>query len=167
MSPDQEALVLGHTSIVESVVVPYRRARPLWGDDFAGAGYEGLCQAAKRWDPHGGASFKNWAWIRVRGAVCDEWRRLVGTTAMLTVSLEEATISEPADMRPGPDALACGVDVEEILGRLDPAQLPLARAILVEGLTLRQVADTRGVTESRVCQQMGAVRSSLRRLVAA
>lgn len=44
-------------------------------DDLVSAGYEGLVQAAQRYDPHSGTPFVAFAHYRVRGAMLDAARR--------------------------------------------------------------------------------------------
>jgi RNA polymerase sigma factor for flagellar operon FliA len=52
-----------------------RRVRHLGEDELVSAGYEGLVQAALRYDPKSGVPFAAWAHYRVRGAMIDAGRR--------------------------------------------------------------------------------------------
>ena len=74
--------------------------------DLLSAGNEALVDAARRYDPEGGRSFKSWAWLRVRGAMINASyaneparKRLHNATAILERSqsiLEETHQREPA-----------------------------------------------------------------------
>jgi RNA polymerase sigma factor FliA len=53
-----------------------QRDMPTWVrvDDLVGPGHEGLVDAARRFDPERGSSFRNYAYYRVRGTMID-WVR--------------------------------------------------------------------------------------------
>ncbi|MEZ4753616.1 MAG: sigma-70 family RNA polymerase sigma factor [Bdellovibrionota bacterium] len=44
-------------------------------DEYVASGYLGLVEAAERFDPSQGTSFKNYAFLRIRGAIIDNIRR--------------------------------------------------------------------------------------------
>lgn len=74
MRSDQERLVLDNLAIVHSVVGKML-IDPRLVEDAHAAGYEGLVEAAVRFDPTRGYKFSSYAFPRVRGAVIDMLRR--------------------------------------------------------------------------------------------
>lgn len=75
-APDLESLVLAHLPLVGHCVgeVISRLPAHVDRDDLAGAGVEGLLQAARSWRPETGVPFSAHARTRVRGAIVDELR---------------------------------------------------------------------------------------------
>lgn len=73
---DVDALVLQHLPLVGHCVAEVMSRVPshVDRDDLAGAGVEGLLQAARSWRPETGVPFSAHARTRIRGAVIDELR---------------------------------------------------------------------------------------------
>jgi RNA polymerase sigma factor for flagellar operon FliA len=120
---DVDALVLANLPLVGHCVgeVMSRVPAHVDRDDLAGAGVEGLLQAARSWRPETGVPFSAHARTRIRGAVIDElrgsdWatrgtrsraRRAAETTEQLTSALGRTpTTDELAD--------AMGVDADHV-----------------------------------------------------
>ena len=74
----RERLILSYAPMVRYIAS--RKLRELPGhcelDDLASAGLVALMEAVDRFDPAKGASFEQYAWTRVSGAIVDELRRL-------------------------------------------------------------------------------------------
>ena len=70
-------LVEQHASLVRRIAVHLAARLPasVEIDDLCQAGMIGLLEAARSFDPQGGASFETFAGIRIRGAMIDELRR--------------------------------------------------------------------------------------------
>jgi RNA polymerase sigma factor for flagellar operon FliA len=73
----RDRLVLSYAPMVKYLAT--RKVRELPGhialDDLVSAGLIGLMQAADRYNPDRGATFEQFAWTRVSGAITDEIRR--------------------------------------------------------------------------------------------
>ena len=74
----RERLILAYAPMVRYIAS--RKLKELPGhcelDDLASAGLVALMEAVERFDPAKGASFEQYAWTRVSGAIVDELRRL-------------------------------------------------------------------------------------------
>jgi RNA polymerase sigma factor for flagellar operon FliA len=77
-TPEQQALIFSMLPLVKTVVGRIAMTLPshIRQEDLLSAGVIGLMDAARRFDPSKGTSFKNYAATRVRGAVLDELRKL-------------------------------------------------------------------------------------------
>jgi RNA polymerase sigma factor for flagellar operon FliA len=222
-------LVLTHAPLVKYIVFKKVRELPARCDveDFISCGLEALIASIDRYDPDKGATFEQFVWTRIHGAVLDElrrqdwaprslrrWERDIHKAReqftsvqgrrpsreeladMLAVSVEELrrreddvavsdvtslntlVISEEESTVERVDTLAAGDD------RLDPEQaaetqeakerfrrafeqLPqrerqVAVLLYVKNLTLREIGDILGVSESRVCQIHGQLKRTLK-----
>lgn len=77
-APTRDSLIVGNLPLVGHVVAEIMSKVPshVDRDDLAGAGVEGLVQAADTWRPGTGVPFGAFARTRVRGAMVDELRRV-------------------------------------------------------------------------------------------
>ncbi|MFL5782887.1 MAG: sigma-70 family RNA polymerase sigma factor [Thermoleophilaceae bacterium] len=73
----RDRLVIAYAGIVKHIVYRKVRELPAWCevDDLLSCGIEALIAAVDRFDPGRGATFEQYAWTRVHGAVLDELRR--------------------------------------------------------------------------------------------
>jgi len=73
----RDRLVLSYAPMVKYLATRKVRELPshIALDDLVSAGLIGLMQAADRFDPEKGATFEQFAWTRVSGAITDEIRR--------------------------------------------------------------------------------------------
>ena len=73
----RDRLVIAYAGIVKHIVYRKLRELPAWCevDDLLSCGLEALIAAVDRFDPQRGATFEQYAWTRVHGAVLDELRR--------------------------------------------------------------------------------------------
>lgn len=77
MNSDKDGLILEYKNFVHQVVGSLINSMGLPSsmfEEYASAGYLGLVEAAERFDPTRGASFKTFAFLRIRGAVIDSIR---------------------------------------------------------------------------------------------
>ena len=74
----RDRLVLTLAPLVKYIV--YKKIKEIPArcevDDFISCGLEALLRSIDRFDPSRGASFEQFAWTRIHGAVLDELRRL-------------------------------------------------------------------------------------------
>jgi RNA polymerase sigma factor for flagellar operon FliA len=77
-SASRDRLILSYAPMVRHIAS--RKVRELPGhcdlDDLASSGLVALMESIERFDPAKGASFEQYAWTRVAGALVDELRRL-------------------------------------------------------------------------------------------
>lgn len=91
MNEDRSELVERHLDLARRAAALYHpRVRAhVELDELVAMGTIGLAEAARRYDPKGGAAFRTFAWYRVQGAVVDGLRRLTnlprGVWAQITV----------------------------------------------------------------------------------
>jgi RNA polymerase sigma factor for flagellar operon FliA len=73
----RDRLVIAYAGVVKHIVYRKVRELPAWCevDDLLSCGLEALIAAVDRFDPERGATFEQYAWTRVHGAVLDELRR--------------------------------------------------------------------------------------------
>jgi len=99
MTAEQESLVAGALPLMEKVIAKYVRRLPTHADRDAvrGAGLEGLCRAAKRFDPAMGQSaFSSYAYRRVVGSMLDECRTLDPNPRFTERRTTEISLEVPA-----------------------------------------------------------------------
>lgn len=78
MGARRNELIADHQDYTHGVVRRLIRTMGLPGslfDEFVSAGYLGLVEAADRYDESAGVTFKNFAFLRIRGAVIDSIRQ--------------------------------------------------------------------------------------------
>lgn len=76
-SIERELLIEKHTAFVHKIVkstIKVMRLPQRSYNDYVSAGYLGLVEAAERFDPTNGVSFRGFAYLRVRGAIIDSIR---------------------------------------------------------------------------------------------
>jgi RNA polymerase sigma factor FliA len=209
----------------------YRKVRelPAWCevDDLLSCGLEALIASVDRFDPERGATFEQYAWTRVHGAVLDElrrqdwaprplrrWERDIAKanehfaaihrrrpsedeladamgiereqldklqqdlqaselTSLNSLVLDEedgqveridTILSEASELDPE-SATATNQAKEKFrraFGRLSERERELAVLLYVKNLTLREIGDVMGVSESRVCRLHARLKQRLR-----
>lgn len=149
-------------------------------DDLFSAGFLGLMAAKQKYDPSQGASFKTYAYHRIRGAVLDELRRMDPLPRSQRESAKREGRQPPRFL-----GLPCDEDgqasiASEELGdsvegddtkaalRREMERLPEKMRIVMEsyyqkGLKMREIASLMGLTESRVSQIHSNAIARLRR----
>jgi len=213
-APVSEDQITDYLPLVNSIarkVANYLRP-PLSFEDLVSAGTIGLLKAARDFDGSFGASFKTYAYIRIKGAVLDELRSVSMLPSHLNRQVKELMalsqrILDETGVPPTDDELArqLGISQDQVYSLLDGARAQrflslqggdeespslesglcatgvespdqeMERTELVEGmsaaigelddkrrqivvlyyqqhLTMRQIAEVLGITESRVSQ---------------
>ena len=161
--------------VVKMIARQMKRALPAQVDveDLESAGYFGLIDAAKRYDPGRKTKFETFASIRIRGAILDELRRLdwvprlvrqrkeepIGMTGFSDIASglptededdAEFIIEDPTeDLRIN---LEVRLKLEDAISVLKPKYQEAVRLYYFDGWTLRETAGYMNTTESRVCQ---------------
>ena len=226
-------LVMTFAPLVKYIV--FKKVRELPArcevEDFISCGLEALIASIDRFDPDKGATFEQFAWTRIHGAVLDELRRLDWAPRSLRrwerdinkardqftslhgrrptrEELADMLAVTPEELRRRQDDIAVSdvtslnalvisddeTTVERIDtvaacdSRLDPEQAATAQAakdkfrrafdtlpqrerevavlLYVKNLTLREIGDILGVSESRVCQIHSQLKRTLKRQLA-
>ena len=215
----RDRLVLAYAGIVKHIVYRKIRELPAWCevDDLLSCGIEALIAAVDRFDPTRGATFEQYAWTRVHGAVLDElrrqdwaprplrrWERDIGRareqfaaihrrpptsdeladalaidreqldklqqdlhaselTSLNSLVLDdedsqveriETILSDAAELDPerATELTQAKERFRRAFGRLAERERELAVLLYVKNLTLREIGDVLGVSESRVCR---------------
>ncbi|MBI1945889.1 MAG: sigma-70 family RNA polymerase sigma factor [Deltaproteobacteria bacterium] len=176
LQQNDRATVMQYLPLVERVAkrVARRLPRSVALDDLVGAGSLGLIDAVKRFDPARAPSFSAYAELRIRGAILDHLRALDWLPRSMRASVKrgesDAAVLSIDDRRgPGCDGFAANqpsastvLEQREQRDRLSAAIAALperTRRVLglyyVDELTLKEVGQVLGVTESRACQLHG------------
>src|SRR5947208_447326 len=145
----RDRLILGYSPLVKYVAGRLGSGLPAHVDeqDLVSYGLLGLIGAIERFDPDRDVKFETYAIARIRGAIIDELRALDW--------VPRSVRSRARDIERAITAL------EAKLGRAptdeEIAQLPEGEKLVVtlyyyEELTLREIGEVLGVTESRVSQ---------------
>jgi RNA polymerase sigma factor (sigma-70 family) len=154
--------------------------RSVWVGDAESAALVGLWKAARSWN--GTGEFRSWAWLRVRGSVLDEYRRLTHRNrstrcACAGADLDCATCGGTG--RPLPPLMVSlderesdnhfrGLVEEQLAEVLDLANACLRGRELevvllsLDGLLLADIGRLWGTTESNACQAMIKAKKRLR-----
>ena len=230
----RDRLVLEYAGVVKHIVYRKIRELPAWCevDDLLSCGIEALIAAVDRFDPDRGATFEQYAWTRVHGAVLDElrrqdwaprplrrWERDIGraTEQFIAIHGRRPTDEELADAmgidREHLDRLRHDLQSSELTslnslvldeenstverietlpsreGSMDPEhatanaeakdkfrrafarlserERELAVLLYVKNLTLREIGEVLGVSESRVCRLHARLKARLREALSA
>ena len=230
----RDRLVIEYAGIVKHIVYRKLRELPAWCevDDLLSCGLEALIAAVDRFDSARGATFEQYAWTRVHGAVLDELRRQDWAPRPLRrwerdMNRVSEQFTAIHGRRPSEDELAeaMGVEREQLdrlrkdlqtseltslnslvldeedsavervetlasdeasldperaatmadakdkfrraFARLSERERELAVLLYVKNLTLREIGDVLGVSESRVCRLHGRLKQRLRDALAA
>lgn len=225
----RDRLVIAYAGIVKHIVYRKVRELPAWCevDDLLSCGIEALIAAVDRFDPERGATFEQYAWTRVHGAVLDElrrqdwaprplrrWERDIGKARehFIAIHRRRPTNDELADAlaieREQLDRLQQDLQASELtslnslvvddedgqieridtllsdaaeldperattrthakekfrraFARLTERERELAVLLYVKNLTLREIGDVLGVSESRVCRLHARLKQRLR-----
>jgi RNA polymerase sigma factor FliA len=225
----RDRLVIAYAGIVKHIVYRKIRELPAWCelDDLLSCGLEALIAAVDRFDPERGATFEQYAWTRVHGAVLDELRRqdwaprplrrwerdmakaseqffaihgrrpnrdeLADAMGIETEQLEklrqdlqasdltslnslvldedesqveriDTILSDAADLDPerATELTEAKEKFRRAFARLTERERELAVLLYVKNLTLREIGDVLGVSESRVCRLHSRLKQRLR-----
>lgn len=182
MSKSAEDLITEFTPFAKNVAGKMIKKYPLDFDDAAGAAYLGLVEAASRFDmskhTHGTVEqhFKAYAYLRIHGAIVDEYRKsqFVGRTAY--AKGERSTIVSYDKMVEGADNsfdsplgyvdadLNDTVAIRDALEILDDREYRIVMGQAV-GVTGKELSEEFGVDESRISQISLSARRKLQEAI--
>lgn len=139
-------------------------------EELQSAAYMGLVEAASRFDPSLGIAFSTFAYPRIFGAIHDYlreqgWLRRGGSFNILSLDSKEP--DEDTCLK---DTLAAPTkdDTEEcfnvITRGLDTQAQQVLRHYFIDDLSMKEVGDKFGVSESRISQLIKQYKSRLRSL---
>src|SRR5437868_4143931 len=129
----RDRLILGYSPLVKYVAGRLGSGLPAHVDeqDLVSYGLLGLIGAIERFDPDRDVKFETYAIARIRGAIIDELRALDWV---------------PRSVR------SRARDIERAIARLPEREKLVVTLYYYEELTLREIGEVLGVTESRVSQ---------------
>lgn len=153
---EREKLVLDYIPLANKLAWDRKKITPpnVTFDDLKSAAYMGLVDAANKYDAERGTPFGAYARIRIVGEIIDYLRQSWSNET----SCEEAIESAPDVYTTNFDEL-----LEDITKPLTAIGRKLIRMYYVEGLTMREIGDSEGITESRVSQILKDCRNVMRR----
>jgi RNA polymerase sigma factor for flagellar operon FliA len=225
----RDRLVISYAGIVKHIVYRKVRELPAWCevDDLLSCGIEALIAAIDRFDPTRGATFEQYAWTRVHGAVLDElrrqdwaprplrrWERDIAKareqffalharqptrqeladalaidiehlekirrdlqsselTSLNTLVLDDEDRSveridtlESEEVGADPEQATAVTEAKDkfrrAFARLSERERELVVLLYVQNLTLKEIGEVMGVSESRVCRLHGRLKQRLR-----
>ena len=158
-------LVMTFSPLVKYIV--FKKVRELPArcevEDFVSCGLEALIASIDRYDPAKGATLEQFAWTRIHGAILDELRRQDWAPRSVRrwerdIETARRTFAGVHGRQPTRDELAdsLGTSSDEL------RQREIAILLYVKELTLREIGEVLGVSESRVCQIHTELKRSLR-----
>jgi RNA polymerase sigma factor FliA len=173
LTDQQRQLAEAHLELAEQAVGVFRRKHDNWieRDDLRSIAFTALVEAAGRFDPRVGATFRQFAWQRISGAFIDEIRarhgRLgVGKTHRVPPHLFDSIDAvcdggrEPT-VKSGEDQVLDRDEMDTAIAGLRERDRFVITLYFHESLTQHEIGELLEVTESRVNQLLG---QALRRL---
>ena len=140
----RDRLVLAYMPMVKYLAAKRARELPTYRelDDLVSCGLIAIIEAVDRFDPAKGATFEQYAWIRVTGAIIDELRRLDPVTRSsrtLARSIDRAREAWFArnGSHPSEDDLAEMLHIEVSTLRETLAEVDRAHAVSLNAATSR------------------------------
>ncbi len=164
--------------------------RVLDEDDLISAGFIGLLDASRKFDPSKGASFSTYAHIRIRGAIMDELRKMDWASRpereRIKKSRENGDDTRPLEVHFLSLENVPGCEVWESQGTLESAEEslekkelgdivfeairslpPMEKIVLAlyyyHDLTLKEIGNMLGIGESRVSQIRSSAIKNMRK----
>ena len=189
MTPEAERLVVDNIGYARKLAFRFnRKVPPMWRGDMESAALEGLMAAAENYDPAKGcehATFVTYARWRINGHMGDELRKLhtgrrtetgnnshdrTNDWSLDALAFNRGDELVPTDYRSDPAVIVTD-DAQlrilaGLLGQLHWEDQELADMYFVQGLNMADIGRLVGLTESRICQKMQALKRRLRVLAA-
>lgn len=91
---ENQALIREHMPFAIGIARRFKRERPnieIEIEDYIAAAYLGLCDAASRFDPSQGHSFRSYSFLRIRGSLYDLLRKTFGIARSCFEEVTETT----------------------------------------------------------------------------
>jgi RNA polymerase sigma factor (sigma-70 family) len=152
---EREKLILDYMPLANKLAWDRTRVTPasVTFDDLKSAAYMGLVDAANKYDSSRGTPFGPYARIRISGEITDYLREIWSRET----SCEEVIETIPDVYTVNYDEL-----LEDVTKSLTAIGQKLVRMYYVEGLTMREIGESEGITESRVSQILKDCRGKMR-----
>jgi RNA polymerase sigma factor (sigma-70 family) len=154
---------------IKIVVMRTLREKNLIGLDVSNlisAGMLGYTQALNRFDPSRGVKFKTFAEYRIKGAVLDEVRKMIGDERAKTrrpykvnqFDFDAGTSDEGFAMLQVESKIDLEVFMKNV--NLEPRELEILRC-RVEGMNLKEISGKFGFSESRASQLLAKIKKEV------
>jgi RNA polymerase sigma factor FliA len=172
MTSGEAALALLPKIRITASLLNSRRPASVSFDDLCSVGFLGAMEAVERYDTAYDCSLKSYSEGRIRGAMLDEIRRVVGRSGSSKAAGTEVSEVEAFRLpcpRPSPFDLREADEIELLLEGLVHA-LPWRERLILrlwawDGWLLRDIGVLLGVNESRVSQLKTKALDTLRDLL--
>jgi len=170
----REALVTENMGLAHFIARRFFGAvREVPRDDIESAALLGLTLAAQRYDPASPYKFSSFAWMKIRGTILSEIRRLThGGRALNTLTEIDAdgseSLADPADPTLRINAqIDARKQIERLTLRLSQRSKRIIYMRFVDELSIGAIAKRFGITEGRVSQIVAESLETMRKPVAA
>lgn len=137
---------------------PFKQDNPREAEDIESAAYQGLAEAASKFDPGKGVKFRSWAALHVTGRVKDYLRsegleksRVRGADPDRYQGMESPKPSESLDR--AEEAAGTSARAAEVLGAIEPQLAEVLRLRLIRGLSVEATAAELGVSRATVVKR--------------
>lgn len=157
---NRERIILDHMSLVKKIA--YRLSgRYCDHEDVVSAGMVGLIQCADKFDPDKNASFVTFAWRRIRGAMFDEIKK----PDVTFVDIDDLPLADSRDFLNELIIHNASQQIQKAMARLTDKQRFVLCKYFFEDLTMREIGELIGRSESAVSLVYTAAIRRLRKLV--
>lgn len=154
---EKKISILDYIPLVRTIAYKMSRKMPpsIEEDDLVSSGMIGLINAANRFDPTKGTSFKTYAWGRIEGAMLDELRsldwvpRLVRSRKTEPYSYKDIP---PKDKLIDLDKLVEHKQIFDAVKSLSEKEKRVIFLYYYEDMTMKEAGEKLKISEARVCQ---------------
>ncbi len=165
----RDELIISHLHVADRIAAGKKKRVPTFVhyDDLQSAAYMGLVDAAGKYDPTLNDSFENYAYPRIAGAIQDYlrecgWGPKNARRPAVSIDASRPDGTKMADAIEGREEASSGEVFAKMTSRLSPLEKGVMRMYYVDGLTMKEIGNRLGLTESRVSQIASQVRSEVR-----
>ena len=160
----REQLILHYSPLVKYVAGRVATGLPqnVEQADLVSYGIFGLIDAIEKYDPDRGYKFETYAIARIKGAILDELRSIDWVPRSVRAKaraiekaygkLEGELHRTPSDVELAKELEMSDDQLQATLNRMPEREKIVLTLYYYEGLTLAEIGQVLGVTESRVCQ---------------
>jgi len=163
VSNTMHTLIEKYMPLANKLAFLQKRTLPNYIDveELKSAAYLGLVEAASRYDELKGVSFTTFAWPRIFGAIKDYLRSLGPTMTSLDTENEDETSLR--DMIVAKEEQNDFEEALEVVGKdLGTQARNMLRFYFVDEMSMKEVGERFGVSESRVSQLLSGYKNNIR-----
>jgi len=157
--------IMKWVKIVVLKTIREKRLGHLDVDMLLSSGYLGYSQSLKRFDPGRGVKFKTFAEYRIKGAVLDEVRKMIGDERCKTKrprQVSDFDFNLMGDNNSSKNMIESMLDVQKFFKEIpiDKRNLGILKC-RIEGMNLREIGNKFGFSESRASQLLAEIKREI------